>query len=306
MTDNGKGTIMSHPSCELVRPWLPLMVEEEGETISAEGFDQGILDRDQIERHLAACPDCRQYRASLRGAVSILAAVAAEMPAEPVLGSLWPELQQRISRQQARPLSTRLRLWRAICPDSIRSTVDRLRGLYSHLRDELPLQLAWTRDSFHELVDHVIIWRQVKLKSASGLLESRLRTRFHFGFYVAIVGAAALLLVMIAQRPETQYEAEIVFKATPIPASQTEPVASPEYSEDVVISAPVCTATRVRDALALAGPVAPPRASTLGRSIAAQTATTATTSEASAPQYDFDLEHGTPMPPETRPGKPAY
>jgi hypothetical protein len=25
-----------------------------------------------------------------------------------------------------------------------------------------------------------------------------------------------------------------------------------------------------------------------------------------APRYDFDLEHGTPMPPETRGGKPAY
>ena len=109
MTDNGKGTIMGRPSCELVRPWLPLMVEEEGETIAGEGFDQGILDREQIERHLATCPDCRQYRARLQGAVSILAAAAAEMPAEPALGSLWPELKERVSRQHAQPLSTRVR-----------------------------------------------------------------------------------------------------------------------------------------------------------------------------------------------------
>lgn len=305
MTANGKGTIMGRPSCELVRLWLPLMVGEEDETISAEGFDQGILDRDQIERHLAACPDCRQYRASLQGAVSILAAVAAETPMEPVRGSLWPEVKQRISQQQARPLSRRLQLWRAICPDPIRNTVDQLRGLYSHLRGELPLQLAWTVDSFHELMEHTILWRQVKAKSASGLVESKLRASFRFGLYVAVVGTVALLLLMIGQRPEAQPKTEIVFDATAIPTSQTGPVASPEFSEDVVISAPVCTATRVRDALAMAGPVAPPPASA-GRSIAAKTATTATTSETSAPQYDFDLEHGTPMPPETRPGKPTY
>ena len=145
----------------------------------------------------------------------------------------------------------------------------------------------------------------MKLKSASGLLESRLRASFRFGFSIAMVGAAALLLVMMAHQPEMQPEAETVCNGTPIPVSQAEPVTAPEFSEDVVISAPVSTATRARDALAMSGPVAPP-ASIAGRSIAAQTATTATTSKASAPQYDFDLEHGTPMSPETRPGKPAY
>lgn len=306
MTDNGKGTIMGRPSCESVRPWLPLFVEEEGETISGDGFDQGILDRDQIEQHLAACPDCRRYQSALQGAVSILAAVASEVPAEPGLGSIWPELHQQILQQQAQPLSTRVLLWRAICPDPIRNALDRLRGFCGHLRGELPLQLAWTRDSICEFAAHAITWRQAKFQCTSGLLESRLRTSFRFGFCAAIVGAAALFWIVIAQRPEARPEAQITPHATPVPVLQTEPVAVREFSEDVVISAPVCTATRARDALALAGPVVPSQPSAAGRSIAAQTATTATISEASAPSYDFDLEHGTPMPPETRPGKPTY
>jgi len=47
----------------------------------------------------------------------------------------------------------------------------------------------------------------------------------------------------------------------------------------------------------------------MGQIATAKTASTITTTTAtatSAPRYDFDLEHGTPMPPETRTGKPAY
>jgi hypothetical protein len=279
---------------------------EEGETISGEGFDQCILDRDQIEQHLAACADCRQHRSALQDAVSILAAAGAEMPAEPVASSLWSELNKRISEHDEQPLPTRLRLWRAVFPDSIRNAIVRLYGYGSRLYDELPLQIAWTRDSIHELLDPAILWRQVKLSGPSGFLESRRGASLRFGFYTALVGTAALLLVMIAHRPEIQPRSRTISKATPVAVLRTEPGTGHEISEDVVISAPGRTATRVRDALALAGPVTPPPASTAGRSIAAQTATTATISEASAPQYDFDLEHGTPMPPETRPGKPAY
>ena len=297
---------MGRPSCEFVRPLLPLLVDEEGEALFGEGVDQSFLDREQIERHLETCPDCRQYRSSLQDAVSILTAAAVEMPAQPALDSLWPELKQRISRQQAQPLPARLRLWQALCPDSIRNAVDRLGATYSRLLSELPLQLAWTRDSIQEAIGQAIFWRQAKLKSPSGLSESGLRGSFRFGFSVAIVGTIALFLVMIAHRPETQRKPKIVSNPTPIAASQIEPVAATEFSEDVVISAPVSTTTRARDALSMAGPVSPPSASTPGRSTAAQTATTATISEASAPQYDFDLEHGTPMPPETRPRKPAY
>ena len=37
------------------------------------------------------------------------------------------------------------------------------------------------------------------------------------------------------------------------------------------------------------------------------TVTSSTSTQTSAPpRFDFDLEHGTPMPPETRGGKPAY
>jgi hypothetical protein len=47
----------------------------------------------------------------------------------------------------------------------------------------------------------------------------------------------------------------------------------------------------------------------MGQIATAKTASTITTTTAtatSAPRYDFDLEHGTPMPPGTHAGKPAY
>jgi hypothetical protein len=98
MVNNRKGTIMGTASCEWVRQWLPLLVEDADES-RAEGDDLSCADRHQIVFHMDACKPCRGYRASLEAALSLLAAGAAAPPGDPVLASsLWAKLVLRIER----------------------------------------------------------------------------------------------------------------------------------------------------------------------------------------------------------------
>lgn len=53
-------------------------------------------DRDDVKRHVATCPDCRQHYRRMKGALKVLG--QADAPETYVAtGSLWPELATRIS-----------------------------------------------------------------------------------------------------------------------------------------------------------------------------------------------------------------
>lgn len=53
------------------------------------------LDRDDVKRHVATCPDCRQYFRRMKGALKVLSQADAPETYKST-GSLWPELASRI------------------------------------------------------------------------------------------------------------------------------------------------------------------------------------------------------------------
>ena len=97
------GTTMDNSSCEWVRGRLPLCMgagdgpDDPGD----DGGDLGVEDRRTIERHLAACPGCREHRSELAGALGALAVAAGALPVVPDAPSLWPALERRIAAHQA-------------------------------------------------------------------------------------------------------------------------------------------------------------------------------------------------------------
>lgn len=64
-------------------------------------------ERRKVERHLIACGACRSRREALAGALGVLHAVAAEVPAGASdlsdAGSLWPALRQQIREERHAP-----------------------------------------------------------------------------------------------------------------------------------------------------------------------------------------------------------
>ena len=304
---NGNGMMMSHSSCDWVHAWLPLLVDD-SDGLACEGNDLNAEDRRLIEQHLAECSSCRQHQAALEKAISVLSIAAADMEAGLRAPSLWPRLEERIQRHQEQSRSRWLWTLRAICPEGIRITADRFFCGCGHLRSNLPLQLAWTRDSLGEFLANrawpVFSSRRSRLGRTFRLASPRVG----FGFSLAVAGMVMLLLIVVMQRRQTQAEARIAAGTAPLPSMQLPlPLPElPEVSEDVVTATSSSTVSRASKSLSLATSAVPGDAASMGRIGTARTASTVTTTATSAPRYDFDLEHGTPMPPETRADKPTY
>jgi hypothetical protein len=306
MADNGKGMIMGRSSCDWVRDWLPLLVDD-SDGLACEGNDLNAEDRRLIEQHLTECSSCRQHQAGLEKAISVLSIAAADMTTGLRIPSLWPRLEERIQRHQKQSRSRWLRTLRAICPEGIRVTVDRFFCGCGQLRSNLPLQLAWTRDSLGDFLAN-------RARPVFSSRRSRPGRTFRFltpqvGFSLAAAGMVLFLLVVVMQRRQTQPEARIAADTAPLSSMQLPLPELPEASEDVVTATSSSTVSRASDSLSLASSAVPAAAASMGQIATAKMASTITTTTAtatSAPRYDFDLEHGTPMPPETRAGKPAY
>jgi len=308
MAEIGKGTIMGRCSCDWVHDWLPLLVDD-SDGLACEGNDLNAEDRHLIEQHLAECPSCRQHQAALEKAISVLSSAVADMTAGPCTPSLWPGLEERIERHRERSRSRGLRILCALCPVGFRITADRFFCGCGELRSSLPLQLAWTRDSLGVFLANRA-WPDFSSRRSRPGKRFRLVTpRVGFGFSLAVAGMALVLLLAVMQRRQTQPEAGIAADTAPLPRMQLPLPELPEATEDVVTATSSSTVSRASDSLSLASPAVPAAAASMGQIAAAKTASTITTTTAtatSAPRYDFDLEHGTPMPPETRAGKPAY
>ena len=304
----GDGMMMGRSSCDWVRAWLPLLVDD-SDGLACESNDLNAEDRRLIEQHLAECSSCRQHQAALEEAISVLSIAAADMAVELRTPSLWPKLEERIQRHQEQSRSRWLRTLRAICPEGIRTTADRFFCCCGHLRSNLPLQLAWTRDSLGDFLANrawpVFSSRRSRLGSTFRFVTPRVG----FGFSLAVAGMIMLLLVVVMQRRQTQAEARIAADTAPLPSMQLPLPELPEASEDVVTATSSSTVSRASKSLSLATSAVPAAAASMGQITTAKTASTITTATAtatSAPRYDFDLEHGTPMPPETRADKPTY
>jgi hypothetical protein len=299
MVNNHKGTMMGTASCEWVRQWLPLLVEDADET-RGDGDDLSCADRHQIALHTDACKPCREYRASLEAALSLLAAGAAEPPVEPEFGaSIWPKLEMRIQRHHDRSESRWLqRLW-SVWPSGFRVAVERLSYGCGRLRGEVPLQVAWLRDSLDEALEA----RLTKLTPRLGMdPESPLRgPLFRLGYSLAVALLLALVVMPMVHRRQVQAEAQIAANAAPIPSDEipSDELVDELDDTDRDIGSPV----HVSDTLAQADRVQPAEASIAGQSAGPSTKTPVTVA---SPRLDFDLEQGIPMPPDARGSKPAY
>ncbi len=302
---NGNGMMMGRSSCEWVRAWLPLLVDD-GDGLACEGNDLNAEDRRLIEQHLAECSSCGQHQAALEKAISVLSIAAADMGAGPRTPSLWPRLEERIQRHQEQSRSKWLWTLRAICPEGIRITADRFFCGCGHVRSNLPLQLAWTRDSLGDFLANRAWPVFSSRRSRLGGTFRFVTPRVGFGFGLAVAGMVMFLVVAVMQRRQTQTEARIAADTAPLPSMQSPLPELPEASEDVVTATSSSTVSRASKSLSLATSAVPAAAASMGQIAAAKTASTVTTTATSASRYDFDLEHGTPMPPETRTDKPTY
>lgn len=269
------------PSCDWVRARLPLEIGRDDGDFTAK-------ERAKLNRHLADCESCRRDRAELADAMAILSAVAEAASVEPDPPSLWPGLELRIrerelSRQQPAKSSFRL-------PAPLSSRLDRCRDFLS---------------------------------------DRGVRPRAD----IAFGGLAAVLLcgviVLQADRARTRGPLESAPEARPAVAETTAPVDDWDVDLDTEIdvaaedggsrwlwhSSPRTFAASSDDNAAdesrsaLPGPLAQadippdPRRPAIG---GPDNSGSGTFSAASSSKYDFDLERGTPMPPDSRDAKAAY
>jgi hypothetical protein len=301
MVNHRKGTMMGTASCEWVRQWLPLLVEDADEA-RGDGDDLSCADRHQIVLHMDACNSCREYRASLEAALSLLAAGASEPPVEPGFStSIWPDLERRIQRHHEGSESNWLQWLWSLWPLGVRVAVERLSHGCGRLRGEIPLQVAWLRDSLDEAIEA----RLIKLTSHPGVSsESALRgPLLRLGYSAAVALLLALVVVPVVHRRQVQAEAQIAANAAPIPNDELlwdELVDEPEDADRATgTSSPV----HASDVLAQADRVQTTETSSAGQSTGPSTKPPVT---GASPRLDFYLEQGIPMPPDARGSKPAW
>jgi hypothetical protein len=301
MVSNRKGTIMGTASCEWVRQWLPLLVEDADES-RGDGDDLSCADRHQIVLHVDACKPCREYRASLEAALSLLAAGAAEPPVESDFSaSIWPNLEMRIQRHHERSESKWVQWLWSICPMGFRVASERLSRGCGRLRGEVPLQVAWLRDSLDEALEA----RLTRLTSCLDMgSESALRgPLLRLGYSLAVALILALVVMPMVHRRQVQAEAQITANAVPLPSDESAWDGVVDELVDKDRATGTSSPVHVSDTLAQTDRVQTAEASATGQSAGPSAKPSVT---AASPRLDFDLEQGIPMPPDARGSKPAY
>lgn len=131
-----RGTTMDNSTCEWIRGRLPLY---------AGADDLGPGERRAIARHLARCPGCRRYRAGLGSAMGALAAVAATVPEDAAVPSLWPALERRIAARGGEASES------AMATATVTA--------WSGLDDDRPMHAAWVQDTLREAIE-AVGWRE--------------------------------------------------------------------------------------------------------------------------------------------------
>jgi hypothetical protein len=316
-------TITTADTCDWTRPRLPLYVgmgvESEPGPSSASTAERGDLsraDRLRIEEHLDACGDCRKRRSALARATGARLAAANEAPVVPHARSRWGAVAARIEASEAAPPSFWSRLSQAALPASARSLTDRAARRLDRLRDGLPLQFAWVRDTIqHDLPD--------RLRT---VLDRDARSARRLGGWIidlsaspAGLTAAAAVAVFItastwAHRWETASQARTLAVSAPIPIElQTVPLvlAPPRVELPTVVDdawradEPKPSASTELEIAQSSAPLQPPPPPS-PVPVPVPVPVPAPAKPTAVRHYDHDLEYGVPMPPDSRIAKPAY
>jgi Putative zinc-finger len=287
MANQGMSKTMSNPRCDWVRICLPLWVGDSADRTDRNGEegDLSAADRQAIERHLEDCAPCRRYRTTLDQALGALAIAASHMPVEPQAPSLWPALERRIANHDARMSSRWLR--------AAGRFTDPWSRAWGVLHGERALRQAWTRDSLREAIHG---------RQRQGPESKRMP-----GLVLGITLAASLLVMMIEvpalRRQSVDAQSRIIANAAPLEDSGVSPLPPDEEpletsDPDEVSDAGANPLVQTEPARTSETPVAG-----LDGPSAPKPSPTAT---APSRRFGYDLEHGTPMPPDAREPKPVY
>jgi len=303
MANQAMGTTMGNPACDWVRARLPLWVgvNDDPTEQNGEGDDLSPEDRRSIEGHLGACPGCRQHQVDLELAYSALAGAAGSLLVAPDAPSLWPVLERRMEAHDARTRPPSLRARHCV--------TDRGRRDLTDLDGERPLRSAWMRDSLGEILEGAGLSRR-GTRPGNGLDESPDRgpqAPAPSGWrpaWITGAGLAAAILALVIALPAVRRQHS---DAQSIIHANAEPLTHPVVPEVPVKAEDPAPADVADDRasipareLAQAEPIPVPQAPATAHegSPASKTATPS--------RLNFDLEHGTPMPPDARGAKPVY
>jgi len=333
---------MSTPSCDWVRLRLPLEIgpieddfRDTDPILNGFGISVRIADRSEgvdleaevrlkITRHLDECANCRRHQAELLDAMSALSAVSAIVPLEAESPSLWPALELRIRERER--LSGRATTARSVFSAVRAFSFGRLGG--ESLPTAMRLRLIRSRDAVLEAVDGLLDGCRDMLPER----DLRLSPGIAFaGLLAALLGG---VITLQAVRSQSRSRLEIAQGARPlVPVSAAKQAGSAEggidHSEiDIAAEAggnrwfwhrspgTVLASSEVYGSeeshSGLPGPLAqaeihPPSRSNSavgGGNSGSGSATSGPMSSTS--KFDFDLERGTPMAPDSRDAKPAY
>jgi hypothetical protein len=284
MAEANMGKSIGNRECEWVRARLPLWVadavgDEQSEP-GAEGRDLSVKDSDAIMQHVAECATCRQHRLDLEQALGALAVAAAHLPLLQHAPSLWPELERRIVNPHASNGDG------GSGPQAMNRVV-RSRRPWSELDGDRPIRRAWTRDTLGELF-------------GSRHLQG-FRSQRTMDLILALSTAATILIGLIQfqilRRQWADAEATITANRAPLgklvvslTTSEEPPLEMVDRDKNQVPASQLAEAEPTRPA----------------ESPAAAVETVPIPKSSPATRFGFDLDHGTPMPPDSREAKPVY
>jgi hypothetical protein len=274
---------MVNRECEWVGARLPLWVDRgDCDGLAEAQSDRGDLtsgERRQIERHLVDCARCRHHHAALEQALGALAVTASHLPVLLETSSLWPLLESWIADRDVHAARHWPRIFGVLGGRSIRPC--------GNLDSVRPLRQAWTDDTLWELL--------------GGRNGQKPQSKWFPSFVLKIGVVAAVLVVLIgisvARRQWRNAQSIILANSVPL----VDPVSVPT----VVDEPPVDIANRDENDVPInqlteAEPSRPTETHTPGIDAASAPKPSPHT------RFGFDLEHGTPMPPDTREAKPVY
>jgi hypothetical protein len=270
---------MGNRECEWVGARLPLWVDQGDHNTLANTrgnrSDLTARERRQIERHLVDCATCRHHCAALEQALGALAVAATQLPVLPESSSLWPLLERQIADRDTRAA----RRWPQVDGRSIRP--------WRSLNSMRPLRQAWTDDTLRE----VLSGQNRPKPESKRFLSSTLKISVAVAVLVALIG------ISVARQQWKNAQSIILANSVP--------VADPVFVPMVIDAPPLEIADRDDDdvpvnQLAEAEPSRPTESPTSRIDAAAAPKPSPHT------RFGFDLEHGTPMPPDTREAKPVY
>jgi len=297
------GKPMGNRECGWVRARLPLWVDQgvanAQSPVVGEGRDVSAKDSAAIMQHLAECAICRQQQLELERALGALAVAAAHLPVVPEAPSIWPEIERRIVNLHP---SDRARGPHA----GDGGDVGWLRP-WSVLDGDRPIHRAWTRDTIGELLAS----RQLRGSRSKRTTDLILRLS------VAATILIGLIQFQILRQRWADAEATITANIAPlgepaVPLATTQKLAweIPDRDQNEVPANQLAEADPPRAAERRQVHVRVPERSAdpprPAESPVAAVETAPIPKPSPTARLGFDLDHGTPMPPDSREAKPVY